>query len=280
MLRRSDHDIRGHAWTQTEHDDGRIVVHDVQIQRLDARQDARRHHLCRKLGRIVALHEIVHLILRPSGDRGHAPAGFGNTVAEQDQHVADIELESAFVQLLVLNEMRGIAVVLHLAAVEIHGAWIIILNGRDGLAGGLHDRECGVCQSPVLAHRERLGDRGHALIERNIALKHAREHRGREGGKDVCLHAASESVGEDDRFIPAVARHDALIAADRLAVFAAGHKADVPDQRFVAKLIIAHRHHPHPAESLPSARARRPSSPPRSRRGGSRSRERCEAACR
>ena len=186
-------------------------------------------------------------------------------------------------QLLVLHEVDGIGIFLRLAVLEKNGRRVIILHEAHMAALGGDDREGGIGQMSLAADRERGRHGGDGLLERDAAVQHGGEHRARERGEDVRLHAGAEAIGEDDRGAVAVLVIDALIAADALAVFHLCDDADLPDEVAVEPRGFSHRFpprlppRPHRAGSPASDRARRPSSRPRSRRGGSRSDGRCAA---
>ena len=91
--------------------------------------------------------------------------------------------------------------------------------------------------------------------------------------------AAAQSVGQDDGRAVSGALDDALIAAQGLPLLALADNADVPNCVAAPMSAVIHLPHPHPAGSRPSSRARRPWSPPPSRRGDWRFRAPCAAGC-
>ena len=284
VLRRADHEVHGSALSQAQHGDGRVVVQLVEIERLHGAEHARGDALGGDVRRPVAREEVLHLGAGPAVIGRDAASGLGHAVAEEDQAVAGGEMEGALVQLLVLHEVDGIGIALRFAGLEKDGGRVVILHEAHAAPLGGDDREGGVRQMAHAADRQRRRHGGDGLLKRNAPVQHGREHRARERGEDVRLHAGAEAVGEDDRGAVAVLVIDALVAADALAVFHLADDADLPDEVAVQPRGFSHRlpprlprPRPRRAGSPASDRARRPSSRQPSRRGDSRSGGRCAA---
>ena len=120
-------------------------------------------------------------------------------VGHDDDDVVFFKVQVGAKHLLATNIKFGTLEVLALATMVVDGLGVVELE-HDAFALGVHmdDGEGGVGHATLRTHRKGLDDGLDAFVDVDVVSGHRAKDLGGERGKDVGLHAAAQTVSQDE----------------------------------------------------------------------------------
>ena len=207
----------------------RVVAGNVLIQAIALVDEQRRQ----RLGRVADVRERRHVVddvlALPAEIVGRADARVRTAVAHGDQNVVLLKIDHRLVDQLAVDVQLFLAIFVILAVAQENDVRIVVLYQlRRGVVDQVDDRKRRIGHAAHRADRQRRRDRLDALLQRQALRHHRGDDLRGQRREDARLHAAAQSVGQnDDRGILIRLHNVNVIAAQLLAIVIDALPADV-----------------------------------------------------